>query len=1154
MAYYDFSGRPYYDRFKESKNITRVLFKPDVPLQNSELNEMDSINHSFLQRLGDSIFKDGDMQSGLDYTIDGNNVLTVNPGYLYIQGKMRYYDAKDTVKLTGVGKEQVGIKVVGSIITSDDDNSLLDPATGTPSYFSEGADRYKEELKLTLNDPSSATIYTFQNGDLFTKPSDPQFDKVVKVMEQRTFEESGSYKVQGLTIFSAEDQEEDSGYVNIVVDTGVAYVKGRRIEKPTSTRIQLDSATDIENAQNESTIYNKTTDRIRLANSPVKDIKRVSASVLVEKERKTRDAIGDSQDYLANTTAYKINRVWTEGSGGEVTKEYKQGTDYNLIDGQAVDWSPGGQEPQSGASYYVSYEYTKRLENGVDYVVEEEGEGQFKRWFLNFSKATGVKPIDQTLVQVDYTFYLARQDLLSLNVSGEIVVLKGKPNLMRLVNPPIQEDPETLQLGYVTVLPNSTDTDCVTDAITNLSMEQLQKVKTRVDNLEINQAINALDDGAMEGQNPLNLRSVFSEGFISLDKADISHPDFGVAFSFDDAEITLQFTEEVQSPNVSEITSNAHIWGRIISAPFTEELSIYQPLASEPLNVNPYNIPNKQGVMKLTPSEDNWIDEERVTVTEQKTKTITMNRWWRHPGRDFGSKQDYYQSNIQLDKGQVWEGNTYAYDREHGRTGTLLESGGHRTLEEMIEFIRQRQVKIDVKGLNPNDNDLYLLFDGIRCALTPESGYRKGSEPGTVMSDEKGRVKATFEIPAGVRCGNREVTLKNANSTSATTYSAHGRKKITQDIILKTRVTINLVDPLAQSFQYDENRIISSLGLYFASKGDAQSNVTIQIRGMGDQGFPNKVVYAETVLNADDIKVSKNASAETRVYFDDPMMAEAGREYAIVIMTENSDYTMWVGTRTQPRIDKPSENISGNPYVQGVLFSSSNASTWTPHQNSDLKFGIYTPIFEKEAVIEFDSMKNVKADRLVLMSTYLTPENTGCAWEAKILREDMDASVTIDSLPWQPIANYQDLELIEIAKEVKLKATFDANKYISPLLSVSDLTFTSFLTELTGSYVGRAIDMAEAPYNTVRFSYEGFLPKGAKIVPRYSADNGETWKTFTTQPKTQKANNEFTRYVFDEKVTTGEKYKKLQVRLDLSTENSFLRPRCRRLMVTTRDE
>ena len=323
---------------------------------------------------------------------------------------------------------------------------------------------------------------------------------------------------------------------------------------------------------------------------------------------------------------------------------------------------------------------------------------------------------------------------------------------------------------------------------------------------------------------------------------------------------------------------------------------------------------------------------------------------------------------------------------------------------------------------------------------------------------------------------------------------------------------------------------------------------------MGDQGFPNKTVYAETVLNASEISTSNNASSETRVYFEDPMMAEAGKEYAIVVITENSDYTMWVGTRTKPKIDRPSEVISGNPYVQGVLFSSSNASTWTPHQNSDLKFNVYTAKFNEKAVIEFDPIKNVSGDRIVLMSTYLTPDNTGCTWEAKIITDDMDNSVTFDSLSWNPIGNYQDIELSSVARQVKLKATFTSNKYVSPLMTFSDLTFTTFLTQLTGSYVGRAIDMREAPYNTIRFSYEAFLPKGTKVVPKYSDNNGKTWKTFSKSPTVTQSNNEFYKYVIDEKVKSSGTNDTLQVRLDLSTENSFLRPRVRRLMVTTRDE
>src|SRR5699024_6840079 len=509
---------------------------------------------------------------------------------------------------------------------------------------------------------------------------------------------------------------------------------------------------------------------------------------------------------------------------------------FRLTDGQTIDWSPQGQEPSGGTSYYVSYKYNKRMEVGKDYEVTTQGEGLSKKWYINFTPENGAKPIDQTVVLVDYTYYLARKDSVFINKYGDIAILPGEPNIMRLVTPPLNTDPENLQLGTVTVLPDSDEAVCISFAITRLSMEDLQKVKTRVDNLEYNQAVNALDDGAMEGQNPLTLRSVFSEGFISLDKADITHPDFGIVFSFEDAEATLAYTEAVNQPKIIPGDTTAHIWGRLISAPFTEEKTIYQGQASETMNVNPYNIPNKQGVLKLTPSEDNWIETENVTITEQKTKKVTMNRFWRHGASHYNETEHYLYSNLQLDAGQVWEGKSYSYDRSKGRTGTLLESGGQRTLEEMIEFIRQRDVKFTVKGLHPNDNNLVLLFDGVRCAITPDTGYRKGSEDGSIMTDAKGAAKGKFTIPPGIRCGNREVTLKNVDSTSSTTYSAHGRKKITQDIILKTRVTVNLVDPLAQSFQCDENRTISSVGLYFASKGDASSNVLVQIRGMGDQG------------------------------------------------------------------------------------------------------------------------------------------------------------------------------------------------------------------------------------------------------------------------------------------------------------------------------
>ncbi|MFW7344279.1 hypothetical protein V0R37_22410, partial [Pollutimonas sp. H1-120] len=69
-------------------------------------------------------------------------------------------------------------------------------------------------------------------------------------------------------------------------------------------------------------------------------------------------------------------------------------------------------------------------------------------------------------------------------------------------------------------------------------------------------------------------------------------------------------------------------------------------------------------------------------------------------------------------------------------------------------------------------------------------------------------------------------------------------------------------------------------------------------------------------------------------------------------------------------------------------------------------------------------MNNIKVDRLVLMSTYLTPANTGCLWEMKIVLDNEPANTNINDKPWIPIANYVDMDVNQIARSVKLRATF----------------------------------------------------------------------------------------------------------------------------------
>lgn len=1141
----DLKKAPYLDRFDPNKNRTRVLFKPDKPLQQAELNELQAMQDYALSNVAESVFSDGDIQTGMEYILQGTT-LTVKKGKVFLGGKMRNFN-EQSIEITGRGTEYIGVKLVQKVITAEDDPTLLDQTSGVPSHFSEGADRLEETVVLGVNDDEASNIYRFENGQLYINPDTPEMDKINKVLAERTYDESGSYRVRGFDMYTEVHPTDPNNKIQLVIDSGRAYVLGFKVDKPTTTRIDIDKSRDLETINNEGFYYSNETRLNKLGNAPVSSVDRVTAQVEVAKEQVSRGVVGGGTDYLKNTSVTRVVRVWTEGSGAH---EYRQGEDFQLVNGQAISWAPTGQEPPAGGTYFVQYVYNKTMIENTDYKVTVKGEGDNREWYIDFNEMTGSKPVDESLVNVDYKYFLARKDLIVLDHNGNFTVHKGQPNAMRLVDSPNHIDPLTLNIGTVLVYPDSSTAEAKQWTITRLTMEELQKLSVRVDNMEYNQAVFYLDQPAMAGENPIYLRGVFSDAFISLDKYDTSHPDAKIAFDFDTAEITLPYAEVNKTvPSIIEGSSEAHVWGRLVTAPFTEEVGIRQPFATEAMNVNPYNTFNKQGVLTLNPSADNWIEEERITVTKDETSTMTVRRWWKHGGSSWVNDEKNNVSGITLDNGGSFEDLNWAKET----TGTTLTNGGQQTKESMIEFMRQIDVEIYAENLEPNANNLVVSFDGLRVPVTPSSGYRKGSQEGTGMANADGTFKGVFKIPAGVRCGTREVSIRNDTNLASTTFTAQGTMKTTEDIIIRTHVTINLVDPLAQSFSFNTNRIATSFDVFFASK-DSSTNIICQVRGISEGGQPNKTVYAERVLKPSEIKVSDDASVATKITFDDPLMCKAGQEYCLVFITDSDKYTMWIATMGQNRIDDPTQSVNSNPYLEGVLYSSSNASAWSIHQMSDLKFTVYTAKFNEEAVLEFDVMRNINVDRVVLMSTYLTPANTGCKWDMKIVLNNEPSGTTVNDKPWVPIANYVDLDVNQIAREVKLRATFKANQYISPMLALDDIMFAGFLTALKGSYVSRTIDLSEAPYNTVKMSYEQFTPAGATVVAKYSTDEGKTWKTFTTQPTTTQRTQDFVRVDYVEKVNTGGTFKSIKFRLDMSTQNSFARPRVRRLMCNMTDK
>src|SRR5690606_16601524 len=139
----------------------------------------------------------------------------------------------------------------------------------------------------------------------------------------------------------------------------------------------------------------------------------------------------------------------------------------------------------------------------------------------------------------------------------------------------------------------------------------------------------------------------------------------------------------------------------------------------------------------------------------------------------------------------------------------------------------------------PGSDNLEALFDGQRVQLTPTNGTSAGTMAGTLRANSDGEASGKFMIPSGVRTGTREVLFKNSNNSASAAYTAQGRKRVVEETVLRTRVTVTATDPLAQTFQLDTDNLISSVGLYFATK-DSSSNVTVQIRNVVN-GYPGNI-------------------------------------------------------------------------------------------------------------------------------------------------------------------------------------------------------------------------------------------------------------------------------------------------------------------------
>ena len=165
---------------------------------------------------------------------------------------------------------KVGFIINETIVNSQTETTLLDPAQGAYNYTAPGADRLKLTATLDVrpvsnNDTNFIEILRVKDGTVISKTERTLYNKIRDYMAQRTMDESGNYRVRGYGLKLREhlnngtngglylssnpgtvDQPTGNNQLQVVeVSAGKAYVQGYDVGQISTARKNIRKGIDV---------------------------------------------------------------------------------------------------------------------------------------------------------------------------------------------------------------------------------------------------------------------------------------------------------------------------------------------------------------------------------------------------------------------------------------------------------------------------------------------------------------------------------------------------------------------------------------------------------------------------------------------------------------------------------------------------------------------------------------------------------------------------------------------------------------------------------------------------------------------------------------------------------------------------------------------
>lgn len=372
-------------------------------------------------------------------------------------------------------------------------------------------------------------------------------------------------------------------------------------------------------------------------------------------------------------------------------------------------------------------------------------------------------PVPDSLVYLDYQYYLARRDIVTLDRYGNFNLIKGQPAIFP-VSPDIPENVMGVASVYVPPYPSisetlariigNTNASCKSNNIANIryTMRDIGVLKSRIENLEYYNALTLLEKSAIDlkvtDEDGLDRfkNGFFVDGFLDHSLGATYNPDYNIAVDKIEQAIRPRFEfDGFQFRFHSSLSSGVTQTGNLITLPYSNTVLTEQTNVTTIRNIE-QSVFRFLGNIIANPEGDTWCNTKQVDKTIEfgndiAEDTIMETEWgsWQtyftgynlydrtikdrsgiaNPNQFIGSYTSYADvvaaskkdsdgrtliETVQKEKREGLQ-TSISFDKETKEIGNFVTDVG------VQPYIRPQVIQLYVQGLKSGTR-MYVFFDG----------------------------------------------------------------------------------------------------------------------------------------------------------------------------------------------------------------------------------------------------------------------------------------------------------------------------------------------------------------------------------------------------------------------------------------------------------